>query len=380
MTSRATMPDPAAAAQTTADRINTNRAQYLDMPVDRIIADSPFLDRNVMLEGVTVFHRERMSKVPSITKYPEAKPWVDYALSYERELRSRGNLNDTQIAIVQSLGSYICFRGYKHAARLAATDEKCRAAYFPESDHGRVHIKNVDDPITHWKPSRTRPAKFPHTSDLQSDGVGSGLHIDDEPAELFPLPVSAMAAQYCNDVPSVIDFLTRYSIFWGGSNRLFHDAQKRSVAIEKCSYNHIAIYHPDSDGRSYISGMTCRDPNSAIGQYQDAKRKQYLDMFNLGSDGPDSAFWAACHKFESKLAAAMKSFPRVPRFDDIAKLFTTTWPEGFNKAGLKVHPNAGLVGYTLMTHAALIDEKKLFHWQRSEDGKSFDAKPDIYQY
>lgn len=380
MPSPHSMPDPAVAAQAAADRINTNRAQYLDMPVDRIIADSPFLDRNVMLEGVTAFHKERMSKVPSVTKYPESKPWADYALANDRELRSRGNLNDTQIAIVQSLGTYICFRGYKHAARLAAVDEKCRVSYFPESDRGRVHIKNLDDPITHWKPDYAPPRAFPNSAELHSDGVGSGLHIDDEPEELFPLPVGTMAAQHANDVPSVTEFFTRYSSFWGGGNRIFHDSKKRSVAIEKCSYNHIGIYHPDSDGRSYISGMTCRDPESTIGKYQAAKRQQYLDMFKLGNDGPDSAFWAACRRFESKLSTAMRAFPRVPKFDDICKLYTTTWPEGLNKPGLKVHPKSGLVGYTLMTHASLIDEKTFFRWQRSEDGKSFPEEPEVYRF
>ncbi|MCE9592498.1 MAG: hypothetical protein K8S99_18480 [Planctomycetes bacterium] len=373
------LPDPAAAAQADAERINSNRAYWLGMPVDRIIADSPFLDRAVLLAGTTAFHKERMAKVPSLTKYPEAKPWIEYALTHDRELRRRGNLDDTEIAIVQSLTKYICFRGYKQAARLATADEKCRVAWFPETDRGPLHIKNVDDPITHWK-HHPAPTSFGNPDNLSSDGVGSGLHIDDEPEELFPLPALRMAVHHTNDVPAVTEFLTRYSPFWGGGNYVFHDAKKRSVAIEKCSHNFIEVFQPDEHGRSYVSGMTCRDANSPQGKYQDAKRRQFLDLFGLGTEGPDSAFWAACRKFEAKLSAAVHGFPRVPRFDDVCKLFTGLWPEGLNKAGLKVHPRSGLVGYTLMTFASLADERTIYRWQRSEDGKSFPAEPEVYRF
>jgi hypothetical protein len=68
------------------------------------------------------------------------------------------------------------------------------------------------------------------------------------------------------------------------------------------------------------------------------------------------------------------------KFADVVKLFTTEWPNGLNKAGLKVHPKQGLVGYTLITHASLPDERKFFRWQRSEDGKHWPAEPEVFQY
>jgi len=58
------------------------------------------------------------------------------------------------------------------------------------------------------------------------DGVGSGMHIDDEPDEIFPLPVHRMVKTHCNDVPGAVDFLTRYGTFWSGSNLLVRDAKK----------------------------------------------------------------------------------------------------------------------------------------------------------
>ena len=187
-----------------------------------------------------------------------------------------------------------------------------------------------------------------------------------------------MMRSYANDVPSAIDFLTRYSKFWGRANLLLHDDKKRSAAVEKCSYNFIEVFHPGPDGRTHISGMTCRDANSPQGKHQNKMRQEYVTLFNRGEDCPDNAFWAACRNFEAKLSAALKSLGPKPTFAALVKLFTTTYPEGLNKAGLRIHPNQGLVGYTLITHATLISERKFYRWQRSDDGKTFDAEPEIF--
>ena len=87
--------------------------------------------------------------------------------------------------------------------------------------------------------------------------------MDDEPDELFPLQPTQMMYSYCDDVPSAVEFLTRYQSFWNGCNILLYDRQKRSVAIEKCSANFMDVFYPGSDGRSHISGMVCRNPGSA---------------------------------------------------------------------------------------------------------------------
>lgn len=253
-------------------------------------------------------------------------------------------------------------------------------AYLPDSDRGQLHIKNVDDPATYWRGAP--PVKsFPNDRHpLMSDGVGSGLHLDDEPEEIFPLPALQMALEYTEDVPGAVDFLTRYKSFWGGCNVVLYDRQKRSVAIEKCSHNFIEVFPPDRYGRSHCSGMTCRDPNSPQGRYQQAQRQKYLQLFGRSNDCSDNAFWAACRKFEEKLAAGLLALGEPARFDDVARLFITPWPEGLNKNGLKLHPEQGLVGYTLITRATLIDERKVYQWQRRVDDLMFPCVPEVYQF
>src|SRR5690606_5225269 len=118
-----------------------------------------------------------------------------------------------------------------------------------------------------------------------------GLHIDDEPEEIFPLPITTMCLTECEDVPGAREFLTRYCDFWGSANAVLYDDQGRSVAIEKCSRNFIEFFEPNRYGRSHCSGMVCRDPQSPPAQYQRAKREAYCRHMGFGEDHPVRAFW-----------------------------------------------------------------------------------------
>ena len=365
------IPDPIAAARREADAIRHNRDGLLNQHLQHVLADAPLLDRETILKGLVEYHREAMDRVPSFAVYPEARPWVDYVRAADRELKALAGLTDLEMAVYRSLGNYLAFRGFGLAAP-SAGGEKCRIAYIPDSDHGRLHIKNVDNPVTHYQPEADPRLVFARQDEpLMADGVGSGLHLDDEPAELFPLPVkSLMFQRYCNDVPSAVEFLTRYSPFWGRANLLLHDRAGRSAAIEKCSYNFIEVFYPGPDGRSHISGMTCRDPNSPLGRYQKAQREKYLRLYGQPHDGPDMAYWEGARQFEDKLEAWLAAAGSPLKLEDAIRLFTTAWPAGLRKDGLKTHPKQGLVGHTLMTYAALPDEGRLLRWQLS-------AKPEL---
>jgi len=368
------------AAQAEINRLASGRDEFLRWPLERILADSPFVERDSLLDGLLDFHRERMARIPSRSKYPESPPWVDYVLAVDREVQRSTGWTDLDMALYRSLQVYVQFRGFARAAPPPV--EKCRAAFLPDSDAGRIHIKNVDDPLTHWKPEG-RPQWLFNSSEwtLGTDGVGNGLHLDDEPEDIFPLPARQMFRHYADDVPSAVQFLTRYSSFWSSGNLLVYDRQNRSAAIEKCSYNFIEVFYPGADGISHISGMTCRDPNSPQGRYQRAQRLKYLRMFGQTEQGPDMAFWNACERFERRLSEGLKTLGSPARLEALIRLFTSPWPTGLRKEGLKVHPDQGLVGYTLITHLNLMDRKRLMRWQRGPlPDACFPEEPEIFDY
>jgi len=370
-----TLTDPRAAAQAQAAFLRTHGDMVIEGALQRVLADAPFADADSLVSGLEAFHRERMAKVPSAARYPEAQPWVDHVLAVDKELQALAGLTDRQLAIYRSLGQYLTFRGYGIAKPVQV--ERCRIIYLPDSDRGEFHIKNVDDPKTFWTPRpHPAPARL-ETKPLNWDGVGSGLHMDDEPEEIFPLPYRDMVFTLCDDVPGAVAFLTRYAPFWGGQNIVLWDRQRRNVAIEKCSHNFIEVFSPGENGGSHCSGMACRNPQSPQGQYQTKQRLAYLTKFHQPLDGPDMTFWQACDRAEAMLGALMKN-PR-PTTGDIIALFTTPWPQGLNKPGIKVHPDQAMAEYTLAIHAEFYTERTVYYWQRDAFGNA-PCAPTIYRY
>jgi len=370
-----TIPDPIAAARAEAEHIKQYSALYLEGATKRVLADCPFIDGDSLLDGLDVFHRERMAKVPSSITYPEARPWVDYVLAVNDEVQALTGMSDRQLAIYRSLHDYLTFRGYA-CARPAAI-ERCRIIYLPATDRGEFHIKNVDDPITYYQPDPEPPSHAKQVTGLMWDGVGSGLHIDDEPEEIFPLPYYRMCMAHCDDVPGAVQFLTRYSQFWGGGNAVLYDAQQRNVAIEKCSHNFIEVFAPGTNGGSHCSGLACRNPQSPQGQYQANKRLEYLRRFNQPLDGADMTYWKACDRAEAMLGELMRK-PDLT-VAEILELFLTSWPKGLNKPGSKLHPEQAVGEYTLVTRIHLYSEQVAYRYQRDAFG-NWPCAPEVYHF
>jgi hypothetical protein len=376
------LPNPYDVARAEAAKIAANPKQYLDGPYERVQLDSPFVDWPAVMTGLTAFHQERMAKIPSSATYPEAQPWVEHILAVDRELQALAGLSDEQLALYRSLRAYIQFRGFRNAQFVPTPGpppmtEKCRAAYLPNTELGQLHIKNVDDPMTFWKPNPSPLARNPKDTPLRSDGVGAGLHMDDEPDEIFPLNPKAMLPHYADDVPGAVQFLTRYSSFWGSANNMFYDRQKRCAAIEKTSHNFIDVYGPDPCGGAHISGMVCRNPESAQAKYVAAKRREFLQKFNQPEDCPDNAYWDGATAFEQRLGD-FSNRPNCPTAAETIELFTAPTPRGFNKWGAKYHRDQGYLQYTLIVEVFLHDAHKIYRWQRDAFGV-FPVAPEVYE-
>ena len=58
-------------------------------------------------------------------------------------------------------------------------------------------------------------------------------------------------------------------------------------------------------------------------------------------------------------------YPQTQVRFNLIRLFTRPWPEGLNKSGLRVHPDQGLLGYTLISYVIIYGEQRMLRWQRS---------------
>lgn len=367
------MPDTRADALREAASIKANPGAFLTVPVDRILGDNPGVERDSLLKGLLAFHRERMEKAPPVAVYPESVAWVDHLRKRDAIVQAETGLTDLDMAVLRSLHGYLTFRGFSRLPPRPV--ERCRVVYAPETDNGQFHIKNVDDPATGWK-GAGRPAGAGYgEATLIWDGVGAGMHMDEEPDQIFPLPIPRMVHHYADTVPAAVEFLTRYSPFWGAQNIVLHDRAKRSVAINKSSHNFIEVYYPGADGCSHCSGMACQDLKSPQAKYLKAKRQDILARLGIPADCSENAFWNACDRSEAMLADCLKAMNGRITIDPIIELLTTPWPNGLNKTGALLHPKQPVGEYTLMTHATLIDLPATLFWARDAVTLSYPERP-----
>jgi hypothetical protein len=388
------LPDPASVAQGIVERARNGRTQFIDGPVERVMADSPWADRDVLFGGLVDFHHERLSHIPSPERFPEAQTWVEQRLAVEQELTAAG-LSDWDRAVLGGMNDYLSFRGYRLAAKKRRASgsggfgppsvEKCRVAFVPETDQGAVFIKNTDDPATFWRKDRTSErfisglASFDQP--IRLPGVGSGLHLDIEPDEIFPLPILEMIGHFCFDLSSAVEFLTRYCSFLHGANYVVVDRERRSAAVEKCSRGFIDVWYPTVKGRSHVSGMVCRDPNSPQGRHQRAMREEYIGISGGRWDPKESvdvAFWEACDLADRILADFLND-PNQIAVDALQNLFITPFPKGLRKDGAKFHQNQPYIEYTLITYLALLDKRRLVRFQCDDPPEmTWPDEPEVY--
>ena len=213
------------------DQVHLEREQL------RLLAGEIGWGEQETLDHIIAFHKERIDAVPDLNVYPELRGARDELLQRYRGMADAGVPEDV-IALAETQRFWRDTRLLQDAEKsfyLGLNREKCRVVYVPESDVGALHSKNVDDPLANWKPippyggdPRWDP---PHP--LWFDGVGSGLHIDEIPPEIFPVDPHTLCQEHCRTVPEATEFMVRYNYFWSGQNLLVHDHHGNSVAFAR---------------------------------------------------------------------------------------------------------------------------------------------------
>ncbi len=301
---------------------------------------------------VTAFHRERVDRAPDPGRYPEARGARDILLRRYAGMAEAG-MDAALIALVESLGfwqKHVMVHRYGKVANPVAIDklrERCRVVYLPDSDHGPLHFKNVDDPLETWTPKPPEPQgqPWPHAP-LYYDGTGSGLHVDEDPVEIFPLNAVSLCKEHCATVPQVREFMVRYSHFWEGANLLVHDEKGNSVAFEKASRNRIAVRDAQPGGLNYINGMSAFDE-----EYQafiSSQRRTYLQLTGQGADSVEACYFRFCDGVLRNMKRRMGELAGEPTLAALLTVMTSRDPDGaLCKSGRKVHPDEVNPGVTL---------------------------------
>jgi len=314
------------------------------------------------------FHQERLNAEPSLNVYPELKGSRDRLLERYRGM-SAGGMPADLIALNESLSFWISYRMRREFGKIPnpvvmrALPERCRVIYLPESDEGPLHFKNIDDPLGTWKPQPPIPSHtpWPHAP-LFFDGTGSGLHLDDEPPEIFPVNVQKLCAERCETVAEAGEFLVRYNFFWGSCNLLVHDAEGNSLAFDKASRCRVAIRHPEPSGLNYINGMSAFDEEYET--FIRARRAEYLRLTGQAADSLEGCYFSFCEGVLRNMKRRMADLRTNPTREALEHMMTSRDADGpLCKSGKPCHPEDTRPGATLIQRLFFLDRKSLLRRQ-----------------
>jgi len=335
-----------------------------------------------LMEKVAAFHRERLEAVPDLTRYPELRGYRELLLEEYRGMGSAGVDSET-IALVVSLGFWRDTRLIQEtgrAVRAAALPEKCRIVYTPDSDEGALHAKNVDEPLTYWRP---RPkyapnSPWPHPHPLFFDGVGSGLHLDEVSPEIFPVNVLELCRDHCTTVEAATEFLVRYNFFWSNQNMLVHDMHGNSVAFDKTRCR-VSWRKPNAQGISFINGMGALDPG--IRAFQRQQREKYLQQQGQTWDSTDGCYWKVCEGKWANMERYVAEFSKKPTWAGLKELMEQRDPSGpMCLTGRKSHPDEQAPGCSVVMDIWMVDQKKLHRRQWRGETPAYLDTPELVQF
>jgi hypothetical protein len=339
--------------------------------------------KEAVIEKVIAFHRERLDAVPDLTVYPELRGMRDLHDEEERGMLD-GGADDALIALSKTFNFWRDVRLQQETGKAfyaMPLPEKCRVLFVPDSDQGALHLKNTDDPLTYWKPMAPTPpnTSWPFDHPLGSDGVGSGLHIDEVPPEIFPVNVHELWREHCGTVDEATELLTRYNYFWGHCNIIIYDRQGNSAAIEKTRCR-IAVRRPNAQGINFINGMGALDRDLAA--FIKGQRQKYLDQRGeMWDESPEGCFFTTCENKWKNMARYVDELSLNPTYDNAKTLMEQRDPSGpMCLTGEKSHPDLPVGGCTLIMEIWMLDQKKVHRRQWRGDVPAFLDTPEIVQY
>lgn len=335
-----------------------------------------------LVERVIAFDAERLDAVPDLTVYPELRGYRDRLLAEDRGMREAG-VDDALLALARSLSFYCQTRLLEQTGKAyyaEALPEKCRVLYVPESDEGVIHAKNIDDPAIYFSPLPPVPngSPWPFSHPLVFDGVGSGLHIDEIPPEIFPVEVRELCQEHCTTLDAATEFMVRYNYFWHSQNLLVHDHHGNSVAFEKTRCR-AATRGPNEKGLNFVTGMGALDPE--IRAHQQRMRQKYLDQNGADWDGPDGCFWKVSQGKWDNMTRYVQELSQNPTLAGVMALMEKRDPSGpMCLTGTKCHPGLAVAGWTLIMNVYLMAQKKQIRRQYRDGTPAYLDPPEVVQY
>lgn len=356
-------------AQTRAEQIR-GMADFWMRTLER---EMPDVSGDEITRLLQVENRKRLDAMPPVDKYPELRGMRELIEASWRGIQDGAQLDDTQLA------SHCGASFYLH--RYLSNNKKatgCTYVYFPTSDYGPILANNLDALPDH----PLLPPEWPAISEhLIIGGVSSGVYLDEESPEIFPVPVLKMVARYCRTTDEAVEMLQRYNHFWGPTNLIIIDHNQRVAMVEKTACRMAVRFSPD--GFAFITAMTQEDPE--LQAYVADRRTASLQARNLPDLCDDTVYWAAQDKRRVLMNELLEEARQNPTLESLQAMIQFRDAERGNVAsnGEPVRPGAPdsyAFEHTIKTQIWLLEEGKAQWWayDREQSTPSWkNRQPDV---
>jgi len=352
-------------AQKTADLIRNRAELMLGVIAQGKPAGMPLEEA---LQEMEAFHQQRLAAVPDLFRYPELRGMRELIDAEWRGTRDGAGLDDRLLA-----SYYTGYVYYSRCLHAGIPELGCTYIYFPTSEYGPLLANNLDSsPAEKFGPPHW-PALNEH---LLIGGVSSGIFMDEQSPEIFPVPVEKLVARYCRTTDEAAEMMTRYNHFWGPGNKIVVDRNHRVAMIEKSACRIGVRFSPDGFG--FIASMTAEEPG--MHAYLNDRRTASLKARKLPEVCEDTLFWEDHDLRRQELTEMLDEARKNPTLETLRRMIQFREP---GKAfvcvnGEKLLPDSAPGAFTLRTTIWVLNERRALWWAKEGETPSFEnRKPDV---
>lgn len=250
--------------------------------------------RGDFLDLALLLHRQSLTGLPPLDRYPELRGMDQYMADYVRGLVDGSG---------HSLEDIIWSQQYRHVYNFVHTPTQaepalpsvaagCTTIAFARTEQGPIIGFNMDDHVG-WGDKSPRFGE-PTLHLMPADrgyshvmGLGwfneRGLCIhrsshtypnEPESVERFPVNVEDLVLRHCATVSEAIDMFGRYAAFGGPSNLVLVDAEGTAAAVEK-GKTHCAVRWADDRGVVFATSGVALEPETR--RFMDTDAENYRE-------------------------------------------------------------------------------------------------------
>lgn len=342
-----------------------NRAGLYLSTTAKQLPDEP---REEVVKRLQKSNEARLNSAPSFATYPELRGMRELIQADWQGSRDGAELSDDLYAAWCDALHYY----HRHLTLGHAEPLGCTYIYYPETEQGPALAHNLDSSPTEAFGAPGWPAVSEH---LIFGNVSSGIFMDEQSPEIFPVPVYKLLSRYCTSTDDAVELLTRYKHFWGPCNAIVIDRNHNVAMVEKSACRIGVRRSPDGFG--FITAMTAEEPEMKA--YLADRRSASIKARNLPDDCVDAKYWQKQDQRRELMNELLEEGRKNPTVEGLRAFIQHRSSKGNVCVNADpIFEGGPTVEYTLKSEIWLLKQGKAMWWAKEGVTPSFEnRKADI---